>query len=269
MDAHPGPAHTDPAPTSSAPADVPSARTSATLVDRIWELRRRAEKRAGWQRPAVSVLVATGFTVIANPALVPGGFPTALTALAMVMAVAITGGVIGVRRASVRGHGGSVTAPDGPARRWWRDPALAGPAMFAVVFLGNLIGAFDHWPVILVGAIVVGFVAALVLPRYQTADHLTGPRLEHAPELSAAGGAAVAAGDLATDVLELLVLQHHTGERRIAWCADVLGTDVAEIRDRIARGRRWLELPATEVHDPATATWVRLTAMGREALGYA
>ncbi|MFN3600224.1 MAG: hypothetical protein ACK4UY_02410 [Dietzia sp.] len=49
---------------------------------------------------------------------------------------------------------------------------------------------------------------------------------------------AVADGDLATDVLELLVLQHHMGESRISWCADVLGTDVADIRGRIARGRR-------------------------------
>jgi len=69
-------------------------------------------------------------------------------------------------------------------------------------------------------------------------------------------------------VLELLVLQHHTGERRVAWCADVLGTDTADIADRISRGRRWLEFPATEVHDPARAAWIRLSAAGREALGY-
>lgn len=239
-----------------------------STIARVWERRRQAEKKPDWRRPIVGLLFAAGFVVIANPGLLPGGIPVAFTGLAIAAAVAVVAVVIGVRRASFRGHSGNVDAPDTPGRRWWRSPALAGPAMYSVVFLGNLIGVFDHWPVIIGCAIVVGCVAALVLPRYETADHLTGPRLERVPGLSAAGDAAIANGALPSDVLELLVLQHHTGERRVSWCADVLGTDPADIRGRIARGRRWLELPATEVHAPATAEWVRLTADGRAGLGY-
>lgn len=240
-----------------------------STIARVWERRRQAEKKPDWRRPIVGLLFAAGFVVIANPGLLPGGLPASLAGLVAVVAVAIGGIVMWARRASFRGHSGNVDAPDAPGRRWWRSPALAGPAMYFVVFLGNLIGVFDHWPVIIGCAIVVGCVAALVLPRYETADHLTGPRLERVPGLSAAGDAAIADGALPSDVLELLVLQHHTGERRVSWCADVLGTDPGGIRERIARGRRWLELPATEVHDPATAEWVRLTAHGREVLGYA
>lgn len=254
----------------SLPRDLATGVTAAsgTAIARVWERRRQAEQRGAWQRPTMGILAAAGFTALAGPDLVPGGLTTALATLGVVVAVAITAGVVSARRASVRGHSGNVEMPEPPRRPWWRHPALIGPVMFTAIFLGSVTGATDYWPVILCGAILAGGVAALATPRYETADHIHGPRLEHVPELSADGMAAVADGDLTTDVLEVLALQHHTGERRVSWCADVLGTDVADIRGRIARGRRWLELPATEVHDPETATWVRLSAGGREALGY-
>ena len=268
-------ARSDPPPAGDVGSTAPatpggSAATGSAepVVVRVWELRRRAEKQSPWARPALGVFFALGFIVIANPDLLPGGFATALAALTGVAAVAVAGIVLWARRASFRGHSGSAEAPSAPGHRWWRSPALAGPAMFFLVFLGNLIELFDRWPVILVTAAVVGCLAALTLPRYETADHIHGARLENPPTLSADAEAALAHGELPADVLELLTLQHHTAERRISWCADVLGTDTDDIRARISRGRRWLELPATEVHDPATANWVRLTSAGREALGY-
>lgn len=250
------------------PASDPAPHSARATVERAWGRRRRAEKQPRWGRPAFGALVTLGFVVIANPDLVPGGIATGLTTLAG-MAVALgVAALLRARRAGFRGHSGSVEAPAVPGNRWWRSPALAGPAVFTLVFLGNLVHLYDRWPTVLVIAAVVGCLVALTLPRYETADHIHGRRLENPPTLTAEARAAVADGQLLPGVLELMVLQHHTGERRIAWCADVLGTDVADIRDRITRGRQWLELPATEVHHPATADWVRLTAAGRRALGY-
>ena len=264
-----GDAATGPAePRSAEPTGDAATKTVEPTVDRIWQLRRRAEKQTPWGRPVLGVFFALGFIVIANPDLLPGGFATALAALTGVAAVAVGSIIFWSRRASFRGHSGSAEAPAAPGHRWWRSPALAGPAMFFVVFLGNLVNLFDRWPVVLATAVVVGGLAALTLPRYETADHIHGTRLDNPPTLTAGTAAAVTDGRLSTDVLELLVLQHHTAERRISWCADVLGTDADDIRGRISRGRRWLELPATEVHDPATANWVRLSADGREALCY-
>lgn len=245
-----------------------SAGLAGPTISRVWDLRKRAEQRGVWQRPVLGVLVAAGFAVIANPDLLPGGTPVAVGTFVLMMAVVIAGAVVWTRRSSIRGHSGNVDVPETPRRQWWRSPALAGPAVYTTVFLGNLIGVFDHWPVVIGCAVVAGFGFALTIPRYETADHIHGARLENPPVLSADAEAALVGGELTPDVLELLVLQHHTVERRISWCADVLGTDEADIRDRIARGRRWLELPATEVHDPANANWARLSAAGREALGY-
>lgn len=256
-------------PASGGPSADEAAGDAAATIDRVWELRRRAEKRTWWQRPAAGALVAAGFVVIANPALLPGGLAVALTGLVVVVAVAVVAAVVAVRRASLRGHSGSIEMPEPSGQRWWRSPALAGPAVFTVVFLGNLVGAFDHWPILIATAILIGVVLARTFPRFETADHIAGSRLQNSPELTADTADALSGGSLAPDVLELLVLQHHTGERRISWCADVLGTDAADIRHRIARGRRWLELPATEVHNPATASWVRLSSQGRRALSYA
>lgn len=261
---------TAPATPAGAGATEPATPAGAggPIVDRVWELRRRAEKQGTWQRPALGVFFALVFAMIANPDLLPGGLATALTTLVGVTAVAVIGIVLWARRASFRGHSGSAEVPAAPGHRWWRSPALAGPAMYTLIFLGSLIDLFDHWPVIFATAAVVGCLTALSLPRYETADHIHGTRLEKPPTLTADAAAAVTDGRLSPDVLELLVLQHHTAERRIPWCAGVLGTDADDIRRRISRGRRWLELPATEVHDPATANWVRLTPAGREALGY-
>lgn len=213
--------------------------------------------------------VTLAFVVIARPGQLPGGFVTALAAFAVVAAVAVVGSILWARRSSIRGHSGSVEAPQSPGHHWWRSPALAGPALYTLAFLGTLTGLFDHWPIVIGCAVAVGVAAAAgLVPRYETADHIHGARLEHPPVLTAGAEAALADGELTPDVLELLVLQHHTGERRISWCAEVLGTEPDDIRTRIRHGRRWLELPATEVHDPATADWVRLTSAGREALGY-
>lgn len=256
-------------PASDRPSANESSVDAAATIDRVWELRRRAEKLRWWQRPAIGILAAAGFTLIADPELLPGGLAVTVTTLVVVVTVAVIAAVVAVRRASLRGHSGSIQMPEPSGRRWWRSPALAGPAVFTVVFLGNLIGAFDHRPILIATAVLFGVALAHTLPRYETADHIAGSRLQNPPELTADTRAALGDGSLAPDVLELLVLQHHTGERRISWCADVLGTDAADIRDRIARGRRRLELPATEVHTPATATWVRLSAEGRRALSYA
>jgi len=46
----------------------------------------------------------------------------------------------------------------------------------------------------------------------------------------------------------------------------VLGTSEADVRERVVRGRRWLEIPASEVHDLSTANWMRLTEAGRTVL---
>lgn len=239
-----------------------------STIARTWELRRQAENAPAWRRPLLGVLVAAAFIVIANPDLLPGGAPVALAGLILVVAVTVVSVVVGIRRASFRGHAGSVEAPDEPGRKWWRSPAMAGPAVFTLIFVGRMTGVFDHWPVIIGCAVVAGVAFALILPRYETADHITGPRLERLPSLSADGEVAVTDGELTPEVLELLVLQHHTGERRVSWCADVLGTDLTDIRERIARGRRWFELPATEAHRPKSADWVRLFTAGREVLGY-
>lgn len=269
----------DPAPASAAeaesagPADASKAGSESTAaaastIARTWELRRRAEKKTAWQRPVMGALGAIGFALVANPELLPGGTAIVLVAYAVVVVALIIIAVVAARRASFRGHSGSVEMPEAPGRRWWRRPELAPLLGFSLIFGGRAIGAFDHWPVIFACAAVAGVAIGGVLPRYETADHINGARLENPPVPTPDTVAAVDGGELATDVLELLVLQHHTGERRVAWCADVLGTDTADIADRISRGRRWLEFPATEVHDPARAAWIRLSAAGREALGY-
>lgn len=256
---------TAPSDPASPDSHAAPAAVSATIA-RVWELRRLAETRPFWARPALGVLFALGFVVIARPELLPGGLATSLAALAVVAAVAVAGIALWSRRSSFRGHSGSAQTPLEECR-WWRSPALAPPVLYALAFVGTLTGAFEYWPVVISGAIAVGVVAAAVLPRYETADHMHGTRFEHPPRLTPDAEVALADGDLTSDVLELLVLQHHTGERRISWCADVLDIDIAEIRDRIRRGHRWLELPATEVHDPTAASWVRLSPAGRKALG--
>lgn len=262
-------ADSEPTPAYSGPAtSIAHSGAASSTVARTWDLRRRAEKYPPWTRPVVGMLVAFGFTVIANPELSPGGLPTVLAGYGVIVAAAVILGVIAFRRASFRGHSGNVTVLGHSHRPWWRSHQVATPAVFSLVFGGRVIGAFDHWPTVLGCAVIVGATVAWALPRYETADHINGNRLHNPPALTANAAASLADGSLPPDVLELLVLQHHTGERRVSWCATLLGTNPADIRNRIARGRHWLELPATEVHNPGTANWVRLTADGRKALGY-
>ncbi len=250
----------------TSPAD-PTELVYAT-VDHAWRLRREAERHPGWHRPVAGVLAAVGFTVIAGAQFLPGGAGTSLRVFAALMALILIVAMVSIRRAGHRGHSGTVVELPGAERPWWRSPAMAGPAAFTLVFLGGLTGLFDHWPVIIGVAVVVGCLAARWYPGYATADAVTGPRLEHAPTLTADAVAAVSAGELDPDVLELLVLQHHTGERRVVWCAEVLDTTQEDIRGRARRGSHWFELPATEAHRPTEAAWIRLSAEGREALGY-
>lgn len=237
-------------------------------VDRAWQLRREAERHPGWHKPGIGIFAAVGFAVIAGAELVPGGAGTSLIVFAALMALTLIVAMVSNRRASHRGHSGTVDELPGAERPWWRSPAMAGPAAFTLVFLGRLTGFFDHWPFIIGVAVVLGCLAARWYPDYQTADSVTGPRLEHAPSLTADAVETVSAGELAPDVLELLVLQHHTGERRASWCAEVLATTQEDIRERVRRGRRWFELPATEAYRPTEAAWIRLSAEGRETLGY-
>ena len=240
---------------------------SAT-VDRIWQLRREAEIQPRWHIVVMGVLTALGFTLIAGAQFLPGGATVALPAIGALVILMVIVGWLGIRRGSLRGHSGTVTTLPGVERPWWRSSAMAGPAAYTVVLIGGITGVFDHWPFVLGCGILLGLAFAKWYPRYETADHLTGPHLENSPALTADAVNAVAAGELTPDILEVLVLQHHTGERRVTWCAKVLGTTPEDIRDRTRRGRRWLELPATEAHHPLRATWIRLSAEGREALGY-
>ncbi|MFI8695977.1 UNVERIFIED_ORG: hypothetical protein EDC92_12451 [Dietzia maris] len=255
-------------PFSAAPGISSGAEPVDATVGRTWQLRRGAEKHPGWYRPAFGALVAVGFTVIAGAKLVPGGTVTSVVIVALLVAVALIVAAVSTLRASYRGHTGLVNELPGSARPWWRSPAMVGTAAWTLVFLGGLAGLFDHWPVIVGIGVVLGCLAARWFPGYETADSVTGPRLEHVPTLTADAATAVAAGELTSDVLELLVLQHHTGERRVAWCANVLGTTQADIHGRVRRGRRWFELPATEAHRPTGAAWIRLSSEGRESLGY-
>ena len=246
---------------------APTELVDAT-VDRAWQLRREAEKRPGWHRPVVGVLAAVAFTVIAGAQLLPGGIGTALVVFAALIALVLIVATVSIRRASHRGYSGTVDELPGSSRPWWRSPAMAGPVAYTIVFAGGLTGLFDHWQVIVGVAVVLGCLAARWYPGYETADAVTGPHLEHAPAPTADIAAAVSAGELNPGVLELLVLQHHTGERRVAWCAEVLDTTPEDIRERVRRGRHWFELPATEAHRPTEAAWIRLSPEGREALGY-
>lgn len=253
---------------TSSPDPTRAPELMSATVDRIWRLRREAERQPRWQLVLGSVLTASGFTLIAGAQYLPGGAGVALAVIGLLVVLLLVVVGLNVHRASHRGHSGTVTTLPGVERPWWRSPALAGPAAYTIVFLGGVTGVFDHWPFVLGCGILVGLVFAKWFPRYETADPVTGPHLENAPSLTADAEDAVAAGELAPDILELLVLQHHTGERRVTWCAKVLGTTPEDIRERTHRGRRWLELPATEAHRPTNTAWIRLSAEGREALGY-
>ncbi|MFN3600223.1 MAG: hypothetical protein ACK4UY_02405 [Dietzia sp.] len=50
-------------------SDLAAAGLAGPTVARVWGRRRQAEKRGMWQRPAMGVLAAAGFTVIAGDSL--------------------------------------------------------------------------------------------------------------------------------------------------------------------------------------------------------
>lgn len=173
-----------------------------------------------------------------------------------------------LRRSGSRGHTGNldVSPWGGSATPWWRSPTMLAPVLFAAVFLGRPLGVFDQPAGIMVFAVLLGIASVWLIRASGMQDPVYGHDPDHPPVLGDDARSAAGRGELDLDVLELIALQAHTSERRISWCARVLDTSEAGIRERIARGRRWLELPATDVHDPSTATWVRLTDAGREAL---
>lgn len=171
-------------------------------------------------------------------------------------------------RSGSRGHTGNldVSPWGGSATPWWRSPTMLTPVLFAAVFLGRPLGVFDQPAGIIVVAVLLGISTAWMIRASGMQDPIYGRDPDQPPVLGSDARSAVGRGELAPDVLELIALQAHTSERRISWCARVLDTSEAGIRERIARGRRWLEYPATDVHNLSTAKWVRLTEAGREVL---
>lgn len=176
--------------------------------------------------------------------------------------------LIQLRRSGSRGHTGNldVSPWGGSATPWWRSPTMLTPVLFAAVFLGRPLGVFDQPAGIIVVAVLLGISTAWMIRASGMQDPIYGRDPDQPPVLGSDARSAVGRGELAPDVLELIALQAHTSERRISWCARVLDTSEAGIRERIARGRRWLEYPATDVHNLSTAKWVRLTEAGREVL---
>lgn len=176
--------------------------------------------------------------------------------------------LIQLRRSGSRGYTGNldVSPWGGSATPWWRSPTMLTPVLFAAVFLGRPLGVFDQPAGIIVVAVLLGISTAWMIRASGMQDPIYGRDPDQPPVLGSDARSAVGRGELAPDVLELIALQAHTSERRISWCARVLDTSEAGIRERIARGRRWLEYPATDVHNLSTAKWVRLTEAGREVL---
>lgn len=235
-----------------------------------WQQRRTAERTPFGARVGLGIIsalaVAFFLAFLVHPAGPRDGAAVGIAALVLLV---IFGGMLyaSLRHNNARGHTGSLdpleALRDTP---WWRSPVLLGPVGWSVVIFGLMFGVFDHWAGIVVIAVLVGVATIWYSPTLEIQDPIYGDDPEVPPHLSDDARAAFEQGELAPAVLELLALQMHLGERRISWCARVLDTDEADIRDRIARSGRWLELPATEVHDLWTARWVRPTKAGREVL---
>lgn len=240
------------------------------VIVRTWRKRRAAERTPLELGVEVGFGFATAvlFGVVVNPDEIPGSVPMAAGIAATTIGILGLLALIELRRSGSRGHTGNldVSPWGGSAKPWWRSPTMLAPVLFAAVFLGRPLGVFDQPAGIIVFAVFLGISSIWLIRASGRQDPVYGHDPDQPPVLGDDARSAAGRGDLAPEVLELIALQAHTSERRISWCARVLDTGEADVRERIARGRRWLELPATDVHDPSTATWVRLTEAGREVL---
>lgn len=241
---------------------------TADLIVRTWRKRRAAERTPLGVEVGFGLASAGLLGVVVNPDEIPGSVPMAAGVAVAMFGILGLLALIQLRRSGSRGHTGNldVSPWGGSATPWWRSPTMLTPVLFAAVFLGRPLGVFDQPAGIIVVAVLLGISTAWMIRASGMQDPIYGRDPDQPPVLGSDARSAVGRGEIAPDVLELIALQAHTSERRISWCARVLDTSEAGIRERIARGRRWLEYPATDVHNLSTAKWVRLTEAGREVL---
>lgn len=94
-------------------------------------------------------------------------------------------------RRSSTGPGSLGAGPSGSGQPCVAAPRWRGPPRSRSTLLGEITGAFDHWPVIIACAIAVGIGVSLATAHYETAGQVHGAPLEHVPELTSSGEAGV------------------------------------------------------------------------------
>lgn len=238
------------------------------VVARTWRKRRAAERTLPAMSVGFGLATAVLIGVAVNPYEVPGGLPVAATVGAVMLALLGLMALVERRRSGARRHSGNldITSWSSSATPWWRSPTLLGPAVVAAMIVGRALGVFEHPAGIIAFAVFVAVVTVWGIRASGSQDPIYGHDPAHPPILGDDARSAAVRGELEPDVLELIALQAHNSERKISWCARVLGTSEADVRERVVRGRRWLEIPASEVHDLSTANWMRLTEAGRTVL---
>lgn len=238
------------------------------VVVRTWRKRRAAERTPLGMLLGFGLATAVLIGVAVNPYGVPGSLPLAAAVGAVMIALLGLMALIEYRRSGARRHSGNLgLSPwSGSATPWWRSPNHLGPAVVVAMVVGRLFGVFERPAGTIVFAVSIAVVTVWGVRASESQDPIYGHDPARPPVLGDDARSAVELGELKSDVLELIALQAHNRERKISWCARGLGTSEADVRERIVRGRRWLELPATEMHDPSTASWVRLTEAGRTVL---
>lgn len=238
------------------------------VVARTWRKRRAAEHTPTGMLVGFGLATTILIGMAVNPYAAPGGLPVATAVGAVMIALLGLMALIERRRSGARRHSGNLDISEWSSRAtpWWRSPALLGPAVVAAMVVGRAIGAFKYSAGTVIFAVFVAVVTVWGIRASVSQDPMYGHDPAHPPILGDDARSAVERGELEPDVLELIALQAHNSERKISWCARVLGTSEADVRERVVRGRRWLEIPASEVHDLSTARWVRLTEAGRTVL---
>ena len=238
------------------------------VVAPTWRKRRAAERTPPAMVVGFGLATTALIGVAVNPHEVPGGLPVAATVGAVTIALLGLMALIERWRSGARRHSGNldITLWSGSATPWWRSPVLLGPVVVAAMVVGRLLELFEHPAGIVVFAVLVAIVTVWGIRASESQDPIYGHDPAHPPVLSDDARSAAERGELESDVLELIALQAHNSERKISWCARVLGISEADVRERVVRGRRWLEIPASEVHDLSTANWMRLTEAGRTVL---